>query len=63
MESDNPKNEMLIRQVKSAIAGHDFKRDRKVLEQYLYEETGTPRIWEFYGNILKKLGKLDKARL
>lgn len=62
MESDNPKNEMLIRQVKSAIAGHDFKRARKVLEQYLYEETGTPRIWEFYGNILKKLGKLDKAR-
>lgn len=62
MESGNPKDEMLIRQVKSAIAGHDFKRARKVLEYYLYEETGTPRIWEFYGNILKKLGKLDKAR-
>lgn len=62
MESDNPKDEMLIRQVKSAIAGHDFKRARKVLEHYLYEETGSPRIWEFYGNVLKKLGKLSKAR-
>ncbi|WP_345860160.1 hypothetical protein [Shewanella algae] len=62
MDGNNLKDEMLIRQVKSAIAGHDFKRARKVLEHYLYEETGTPRIWEFYGNVLKKLGKLDKAR-
>lgn len=62
MDGNNLKDEMLIRQVKSAIAGHDFKRARKVLEHYLYEETGTPRIWEFYGNVLKKLGKRDKAR-
>jgi hypothetical protein len=62
MESKNLTDEMLFRQVKSAIAGHNFKLARKTLEQHLDDAQDNPRIWELYGNVLKKLGKTDKAR-
>jgi hypothetical protein len=62
MESRRLTDEMLFRQVKSAIAGHNFKSARKILESHLDEVQDNPRIWELYGNVLKKLGKVDKAR-
>lgn len=62
MESTKLTDEMLFRQVKSAIAGHDFKAARKKLELHLDSAQDNPRIWELYGNVLKKLGKTDKAR-
>lgn len=62
MESRRLTDEMLFRQVKSAIAGHNFKSARKILESHLDEVQDNPRIWEMYGNVLKKLGKVDKAR-
>jgi hypothetical protein len=62
MESTKLTEEMLFRQVKSAIAGHDFKAARKKLELHLDDAQDNPRIWELYGNVLKKLGKTDKAR-
>lgn len=62
MESRKLTDEMLFRQVKSAIAGHNFKSARRILELYLDEVQDNPRIWELYGNVLKKLGKTDKAK-
>lgn len=62
MDGEKLNDELLFRQVKSAIAGHNFKQARKILEQHLDDSYTTPRIWELYGNVLKKLNKIDKAR-
>jgi hypothetical protein len=40
----------------------NFKAARKKLELHLDDAQDNPRIWELYGNVLKKLGKTDKAR-
>lgn len=62
MDGEKLTDDVLFRQVKSAIAGHNFKQARKILEQHLDDSHTNPRIWELYGNVLKKLNKTDKAR-
>lgn len=62
MDGEKFTEDVLFRQVKSAIAGHNFKQARKIIEQHLDDSHTNPRIWEMYGNVLKKLNKVDKAK-